>query len=223
MPTAPKAIVLDLDGTLVDSLPDLATSVNQLLEELGRPALETPEVAGMVGDGTPKLVERALLARGIGRDEIEKAQPRFLAIYEARATALSRPFPGAEATLGRLAVRGWRLGLCTNKPMRATRIMLRALDLDHFFGAVIAGDSLPVRKPDPAPLLAALQTLGVAPARAITVGDHANDLLAAAAAGVAAIWAEYGYGSLRAGLPPPVAVIHAFSELALAAERLLPS
>jgi len=223
MPVEPKAVVLDLDGTLVDSLPDLAASVNELLRERGRPALETSEVAGMIGDGTPKLVERAFLARGVARDEIETALPRFLAIYEARPTALSRPFPGAETTLTHLAAEGWRLGLCTNKPMRATRIMLRALDLEQFFGAVIAGDSLPVRKPDPAPLRAALQTLGVVPARGIAVGDHANDLLAAAAAGVAAIWAEYGYGTLGAGAPKPAAVIHAFSELAPAAERLLPA
>ena len=223
MPVEPKALVLDLDGTLVDSLPDLAASVNELLGERGRPALEKSEVAGMIGDGSPKLVERAFLARGIARDEIEKAQPSFLAIYETRLAALSRPFPGAEATLAHLAAGGWRLGLCTNKPMRATRIMLSALDLERFFGAVIAGDSLPVRKPDPAPLRAALQTLGVVPARGIAVGDHTNDLLAAAAAGVAAIWAEYGYGKLGPVAPKPAAVIHAFSELAPAAERLLPA
>ena len=222
MPVEPKALVLDLDGTLVESLPDLAASVNELLGERGRAALVDAEIAAMIGDGARKLVERALAARGIA-GEIESAQSRFLEIYEARPAALSRPYPGAEATLGRLTANGWRLALCTNKPMRSTRIMLRALDLERFFGATIAGDSLPVRKPDPAPLLAALQALGVAPGRGIAVGDHANDLLAAAAAGIPAIWADYGYGAFEARLPRPAAVIHAFSELAPAAARLLPA
>ncbi|HVM77889.1 MAG TPA: phosphoglycolate phosphatase [Stellaceae bacterium] len=223
MPAEPKALVLDLDGTLVESLPDLAASVNELLGELGRPALADAEIAAMIGDGARKLVARALAARGIAGEEIESAQSRFLEIYEARPAALSRPYPGAAATLGRLAASGWRLALCTNKPMRATRIMLRTLDLERFFGATIAGDSLPVRKPDPAPLLAALQALGVSPARGIAVGDHANDLLAAAAAGIPAIWADYGYGTLEPRLPPPAAVIRVFSELAPAAARLLPA
>lgn len=222
MAAAAKALLLDLDGTLVDSLPDLAASVNALLAELGASALAEMEIAPMIGDGTRSLVERALAARGIDAAPPGSAHTRFLAIYEARPAALSRPYPGVVATLERLSAGGWRLAVCTNKPLRATRLMLRDLALERFFGAVIAGDSLPVRKPDPQVFLAALQALGVAPAQAIAVGDHVNDLLAADAAGMRAIWANYGYGK-RPLRPPPAATIDAFIELPAAAALLLPA
>lgn len=222
MAAVAKALLLDLDGTLVDSLPDLAASVNALLAEFGASALAEMEIAPMIGDGTRRLVERALAARGFGAATPETAHTRFLAIYEARPAALSRPYPGVVATLERLSAGGWRLAVCTNKPLRATQLMLRDLALERFFGAVIAGDSLPVQKPDPQVFLAALRALGVAPSQAIAVGDHANDLLAAAAAGMQAIWANYGYGK-RPLRPAPAATIDAFIELPAAAAMLLPA
>ena len=208
-----RAILFDLDGTLVDSVPDLAAAVNKLLAELGRPPLDRGEVAGMVGDGTAKLVERALAARHVGDLPASAALPRFLALYEADATRLTRPYDGVPDTLQRLAAAGYRLAVCTNKPERATRLVLGGLGLEGFFPLVLGGDSLPVRKPDPGPLHAALDGLGVGPGEAAMVGDHRNDVLAARAAGVAAIFARYGYGAASLGTLTPDAAIDRFAAL----------
>ena len=209
----PRALLLDLDGTLVDSLPDLLAVLNDVLGAFGMPALSAAQAAPMVGDGTLKFVERALAERFLGSDIVKSAQARFLALYEARPARLSRPYPGVPEILERLRAQGWRCAVCTNKPGRATHLLLDALDLTRFFGVIVTGDSLPQKKPDPAPLRAALATLEVPPARAIMVGDHANDLRAASAAGVPAVFARYGYGVLSPDLPLPIATIDAFTEL----------
>jgi phosphoglycolate phosphatase len=208
-----KGLLLDLDGTLVDSLPDLVDVLNQVLGDFGVPRLTAAEAKPMVGDGTPKLVERALAARGVTPDQIRPAQSRFLTLYEARPARLSRSYAGVPEVLEELTGTGWVCAVCTNKPERATRVMLSELDLDRFFRAVITGDTLPQKKPDPAPVRAALSALEVKPHRAVTVGDHANDLRAAAGAGIRSIFARYGYGALTPDLPPPVAIIDAFADL----------
>jgi phosphoglycolate phosphatase len=209
----PRALLLDLDGTLVDSLPDLVAVLNEVLGAFGMPALSAAQAAPMVGDGTLKFVERALAARYLGRDIVKSAQTRFLALYEARPAQLSRPYPGVPEILEGLGAQDWRCAVCTNKPERATRLLLDALDLTRFFGAIITGDSLPEKKPDPAPLRAALAALKVPPSRAVMVGDHANDLRAAAAARIPCIFARYGYGVLPPDVPPPIATIDAFTDL----------
>jgi phosphoglycolate phosphatase len=208
-----KGLILDLDGTLVDSLPDLLDVLNEVLGEFGMPALTAAEAKPMIGDGTLKLVERALAARGVTPDRIRPAQARFLALYESRAARLTRPYPGVPETLAGLAAEGWIFALCTNKPERGTRILLRELDLDRWFRAIVTGDTLPQKKPDPAPMRAALAALDLPLPRAVAVGDHANDLLAAARAGLTAIFARYGYGTLTPELPKPAAIIDAFIEL----------
>jgi len=215
-----KGLILDLDGTLVDSLPDLLDVLNEVLGDFGVPALTAAEAKPMIGDGTLKLVERALAARGVTSDRIRPAQARFLALYEARAAQLTRPYPGVPETLARLAVEGWIFALCTNKPERPTRILLRELDLDRWFRAIVTGDTLPQKKPDPAPMRAALAALDLPPHRAVAVGDHANDLLAATRAGLRAIFARYGYGTLTPDLPKPAAIIDAFIDLPQALAHL---
>lgn len=214
------AVLFDLDGTLVDSVPDLAAAANRLLAELGRPPLERAEIARMVGDGVAKLVERALAASGAGSIALAPAVRRFTALYEASATALTRPYAGVEAVLERLAEAGARLALCTNKPKAATHAVLEGLGLARFFPVVLGGDSLPLRKPDPAPLLAALEKLGVAPRAAAMVGDHRNDMLAAQRAGVAAIFARYGYGLATLGDLKPDAVLESLKELPATLEQI---
>ena len=208
-----RAILFDLDGTLVDSVPDLAAAVNALLAELGRPALGLPQVTGMVGDGTSALVARALTASGAGDTPLRAALDRFLALYEAEPTRLTRPYAGVPRVLDELAAAGWRLGVCTNKPERATRAVLAGLDLERFFQVVLGGDSGPTRKPDPGPLRAALERLGSAPGNAVMIGDHRNDVLAAQAAGMPVVFARWGYGAATlAGLEPDAA-IERFTEL----------
>jgi phosphoglycolate phosphatase len=208
-----QALLFDLDGTLVDSVPDLAAAVNGVLAELGRPPLGLPQVTSMVGDGTSALVERALAASGAGDTPLRAAHDRFLALYEADPTRLTRPYPGVPAVLEELAAAGWRLGVCTNKPERATRAVLAGLDLERFFAVVLGGDSGPTRKPDPGPLRAALGRLGSEPGNAAMIGDHRNDVAAAQAAAMPVAFARYGYGAATlAGLTPD-AVIDRFAEL----------
>ena len=207
------AVLLDLDGTLVDSAPDLAAAANALLAERGLPALETAEVAQMVGDGVAKLVERVLAARGLAVAPLPDATARFLAFYERHPPTLTRLYPGVREGLHRLSAAGWRLAVCTNKPERATSIVLDQLRIRGFFAAVVTGDSLKAHKPDPAPLRLALAQLGIAPPGAVMVGDHRNDVLAAAASGIPAIFARYGYGRATLGTLIPAASIDHFAEL----------
>lgn len=146
----------------------------------------------MIGDGARVLVERAFAARGASAGEAEFAA--FLADYEANAAVGSRPYPGVAEALPALAGAGWRLAVCTNKPEAAARGLLAALGLAAFFAAIGGGDSFPVRKPDPAHLLATLAAAGGDRGRAVMLGDHANDVRAAAGAGIPCIFAAWGYG-----------------------------
>lgn len=187
-----RTLLLDLDGTLVDSVPDLRAALNRLLRSRGLRGFEEAEVSSMVGDGAGVLVARAFAARGAEADEA--ALRRFLDDYTAHAAVETRPFPGVRETLPLLAAAGWRLAVCTNKPAAATGALLAALDLAPWFAAVGGGDSFPTRKPDPGHLLATLAAAGGTVGAAAMVGDHANDVRAAAGAGVPAVFAAWGYG-----------------------------
>lgn len=187
-----KTIVFDLDGTLVDALPDFTDAMNRLMAALALRPVAPQEIAGYLGDGPRTLVERVLAARGLPMDE--GAAAAFLADYTAHAVEGSRLFPGVAETLARLAGDGWRLAVCTNKPAAATDNLLRALNIRGFFAAVSAGDSHPFKKPDPRHLLAAIADAGSLPEEAIMIGDHRNDVEAAAGAGVPSIFAGWGYG-----------------------------
>jgi len=188
----PPTLVFDLDGTLVDTVPDLAAALNRLMAARGLAPFSHPETALMVGDGARVLVERAFAARGLAPDEA--AQASFLADYTENAAVQTRPFPGMIPVLDRLRAEGWALTICTNKPEAPARALLAALGLDAYFPTMGAGDSFPVKKPDPRHLLATLQAAGGQPAKAVMLGDHANDVQAAAGAGLPCIFALWGYG-----------------------------
>ena len=217
----PRAVVFDLDGTLIDSAPDVARSLNIVLTEHGRNTVGLEQVRGFIGDGAAKLLERGLAATGGGTAaEVRAATARFLEAYEAEPAGLTRPYPGVVATLERLLNQGIRLGICTNKAAGATRAVLAALALDQYFGAVIAGDTLPVRKPDPAPLRAALDRLGAGAGEAVMVGDNEHDAATAAAAGVPCILVTYGYARAPLASLPAAARIDRFEEVPGVLERL---
>ncbi len=191
----PKAVVFDLDGTLIDSLPDLHVAVNRLLAEEGQPALAREAVGRMVGEGAGRLVQRAFAAVGIRLSDAAGARytERFRALYLDEPCVRTTPMPQARETLERLARRGVGRGLCTNKPLAHTRVILDRLEFAPLLDAVIAGDSLAVRKPDPAPLLATIAALGAGPADSVFVGDSRIDRDTAAAAGVRLVLVEGGY------------------------------
>jgi len=211
----PAAILFDLDGTLVDSLPDIAGALGTLFNEMDREPLSSPEVKAMIGGGIPMLIERALTAGQIEVDGEQRGKltQRFRDIYSARATELTRPFPGVVELLGQMKDAGTRLGVCTNKPEAVSRQILDELELSQFIGAVIGGDTLPTRKPDAAPVLAGLEILGCSPARGLMVGDSDADSGAARAAGVPVILVSFGYTRTPVAEIDADAVIDTFAEL----------
>lgn len=188
----PTTVVFDLDGTLVDSLPDFTAAITRLFDLLSLPPLSADDLKPMLGDGPARFLERALAARG--RQADAGLQARFLADYTAHAAAGSTLFDGMAETLHALRQRGYRLAICTNKPRLATERLLAALAIDGLFEAVGAGDSFAFRKPDPRHLEQTLALLGVPATQALMVGDHRNDYEAAAGCGCAFVFAEWGYG-----------------------------
>ena len=175
------AVIFDLDGTLIDSAPDIHAASNQVLHDAGFAPLSLAQVRSFIGKGVPHLVARLLEASGEPPSGPQHAAmvARFTARYES-AVGLTRPYPGVAAALEALAANGLGLGLCTNKPVAPAKAVLRHLGLDHHFKVLIGGDSLAQRKPDPAPLRAALAALGGGVA--VYVGDSEVDAATAAAA-----------------------------------------
>ena len=218
-----KAIVFDLDGTLIDSAPDLRAAANQVLASEGRRPLSLDEIKAMVGDGAQKLMERAFAATGAPIDgaELVALTRRYVAVQEELGADLTRPFPGAVEALVHLKREGRALGICTNKPQRPTQRVLGDLGLASFFAAVVGGDVLDgVRKPDPRHLLATVEALGARPADAVMVGDNENDVGAARAAGVPVIAVAFGYAKVPPERLGADALIESFAELPAALGRL---
>ena len=190
-----KAVVFDLDGTLVDSVPDIHAATAAFLSERGHRPLDLATVTGFVGNGVPVLLERVLRAAGEAHDAaaVAAALPRFLAIYGAAPSALSVLYPGVAEALAALRVAGYALGICTNKPVAPARQVLADFGIDRFFTALVGGDSLAARKPDPAPLRHTAALLGVEMAAVTYVGDSEVDAATAAAAGVPFLLFTEGY------------------------------
>jgi phosphoglycolate phosphatase len=215
-----NAVVFDLDGTLVDSIPDLEAALNETLREAGAPALSRAAVRGMVGDGTTALVSRALAASGLPETLLTERLARFLALYEAAPVARSRIYPGVVETLAALRRDGRRLAICTNKPQLATLAVLRGLALENFFAAIIGGDVLPVKKPDPRHLMGAVAALGATRSEAAMIGDNEHDVAAANAAGIPIILVRYGYARVPLIALPAQIQIDDFAALPDALRRL---
>jgi phosphoglycolate phosphatase len=211
-----RTLILDLDGTLIDSAGDLRAALNRLMAAHGLPPFSRTAVLSMIGDGMEALVRRACAARQLPFD------PAYLAAYRAdyaeHLTVETNPYPGTQDVLLSMAADGWRLGVCTNKQEAAARDILRALKLDGLVDSITGGDG--PRKPDPAHMLAAVAAAGGTPERALALGDHSNDVIAARGAGMGAIFAGWGYGP-AAMAEGAAAIASAITEVPMIAARLL--
>ncbi len=189
-------VMIDLDGTLINTAPDLADSVNIMLERMGRDTWPLDKVSGWIGNGVSRLVKRALtnsMDAEPDSDDYDKGYALFLEAYGENVSAKSRPYDGVVAGLDKLKSAGFRLACVTNKAESFTLPLLADLKLDGYFELVVSGDSLPRKKPDPLPLTYACEHFGITPQQGVLIGDSANDVKAAIAAGMPVICVNYGY------------------------------
>lgn len=177
-----KAIIFDLDGTLIDSAPDIHAAVNKALAETGDGELSFDTVRGFIGNGVAVLLERVIEAQGLSPDRHAAMLDSFLRHYAADPTTLTTLYPGVVDAIEQFRDEGWAMGVCTNKPEAATHQILKAFGIDQFFGAVVGGDSTDVIKPDPKPLLTCIEKLGAD--GAVYVGDSEVDAACAQRAGI---------------------------------------
>ncbi|MEK6592764.1 MAG: phosphoglycolate phosphatase [Pseudomonadota bacterium] len=195
-PLRVKAVMIDLDGTLLDTIPDLAAAANMMLAELGRPALDESLIRTFVGKGIPRLVERALTGSLDGAADaglFETALPIYERCYAAVNGKHTVLYPGVIAGLERMREQGFPLACVTNKSERFTLPLLDHMQLSAYFSMVVAGDTLPKKKPDPLPLLHACSGFGIVASAMLMIGDSLNDAQAARAAGCPVFCVTYGY------------------------------
>ena len=192
----PKLIMIDVDGTLVDSVPDLAYCVDELMIAMGRDKWGEAKVRHWVGNGVPKLVERSLtgeLEGTVNKDDFDKAYPIFLDLYAENTSGRSSLYDGVREGLDYLKSQGYTLGCVTNKAKQFTHPLLKDLGIFDEFEIVISGDTLEKKKPDPMPLLHAAKHFNIDPKESMMLGDSISDVKASRAAGFEIICMSYGY------------------------------
>ncbi|MDE0921526.1 phosphoglycolate phosphatase [Aurantimonas coralicida] len=221
----PQAVLFDLDGTLVDSAPDIHAALNETLASYGEPPFTLEAVTRMVGRGVPVLIERAWegLGKSIDPAERDRVVDRFLAIYEPRATELTTLTAGASEATRALVDAGTPIGVVTNKPEAATREILSHFGLSELMQVVVGGDAGPAKKPEPGLLLLACERLGLAVDQVVFVGDSENDVAAAKAAGMAVVVLRGGYTSIAADDLGADAVVDRLDGLGAAVSTLRPA
>jgi phosphoglycolate phosphatase len=194
-----KVVMFDLDGTLMDTAPQIAEAANRMLVALGKPMLPLEQISTYIGEGVQNLIKRSLTGQMHVEPDAElfaQAQPLYHGFYETNATD-SQPFGGVVQALQQLKAHGYRLACVTNKPEKFTLPLLQKAGLADFFDMVVSGDTLPKKKPDPLPLLHICQKMGVLTAEAMLVGDSETDIQAAHAAGCFVVTVPYGYNQGR--------------------------
>lgn len=219
---APPLLVFDLDGTLVDTAPDLTASLNHVLVSEGLAPIDRAMARAMIGRGGRYMIERGFDAHGIvpqaqRMDEMVRA---FLAHYTANIAVDSRPFPGVLSALDRLTARGWRFAVCTNKLERLSRHLLEALSMTDRFQAICGADTFEVHKPHPDHLLGTVAAAGGRPDRAIMIGDSQTDIKTAQAAKIPVIAVDFGYTDAPVETFGPNHVISHFDALDAAVAAL---
>jgi phosphoglycolate phosphatase len=216
------SVIFDLDGTMIDTGPDLIAATNHTLGLFGRPQVAEEVIQTAVGLGSKAMLHAALLSLGHepGEGELKAMTKPFLDYYGEHIAVRSKPFPGLEEALAGLAGEGARLGVCTNKFAALAKKLLVELRLDHYFAFIAGADSFPVRKPDPGHVLATIEAVGGDRSRAVMIGDSSADSKAARGAKVPFVAVTFGYGE-PVELLRPDAVISHFRELP-AALRTLP-
>lgn len=210
-PSSVRALIFDLDGTLIDSRKDLIRSVNAMLSELGRQELTEETISGYIGHGAPRLVVRAL-GEGSSEEERQRALDFFLRYYEAHKLDTTRAYPEVAETLEKLA--NVPMAVLTNKPVRMSVRILDAMGLSKYFRAIYGGNSFETKKPDPLGAKTILKELTVAPSQALLVGDSEVDVQTARNAGTLAAAVNYGFGVHDRGAHPADIYLDGFGELA---------
>jgi phosphoglycolate phosphatase len=217
-----RMIVFDLDGTLVDTAPDLINALNYILHREGLPPVPLHLARNMIGAGARRLLERGLEldGRSVGLEDIDRLTKDFIDYYAAHIADASRPFEGLEGALDELAARGYRFAVCTNKLEWLSKRLLDQLGLSARFAAICGADTFGVSKPDPAILLQTIARAGGQMSAAIMVGDAGPDIGVARRAGVPVIGVEFGYTEVPIADLKPDRLIGHMSNLPAAVESL---
>lgn len=211
-----KGVVFDLDGTLVNTLPDILTALNEVMIGEGLREIHEEEGKAFIGGGAYNLIEQAFSAIGVDQDDprIETAFQQFLISYGKDPTNRSKFYPGVKDFLRTLQLSGIKMGLCTNKPIGLTRKVVSDMAIDHYFGdAILGGDSLDIRKPNPEHVIAVIELMGTQTNNVIMVGDSETDVKAAQGAGIPIVVVDYGYTSIPPDRLGADALISSFCEL----------
>ncbi len=201
MTDTPPLLVLDLDGTLADTIRDLIPVLNRVTAQVDLPAIDTKDVGHVVGHGAKAMLARAFAFHGLEADQalIDRLFEDFLIDYEANIASETVLFDGVEDALDRFAGHGWRLAVCTNKMERLARLLLDELGVTHRFAAITGADTFPYRKPDPRHLTGTVDLAGGDLAKTVMVGDSTTDIKTAKAAGVPSVAVDFGYSNIPVG------------------------
>ncbi len=217
-----KSVIFDLDGTLIDSVPDLCREISLFLNKYGRRALTESETVSIIGNGAAMMLRGAyeLTGEAVGESEMPALLDAWVRQYADAEMSLTCAFPRVPETLERLKKDGFKLAVCTNKPHEPTLAILKKLDLEKYFDVVLDADALPVRKPRPEPLWEAVKRMGGTNDSAVMVGDSEADAAAARNAGFPVVLLTYGYSHVPFDEIKPDALIDDFGELPDVLKRL---